>query len=64
MWSEITTLWIKIIEKKSSKIIKNKTKTNSFSSDMELLSKIWEAKSWNFYDFNTSYNNWLKKLKF
>ena len=53
------------LEKKS---IKNKINTLNYdinyNNDVELLVKISESTNWKFYDFETSYNNWLKKLKF
>ena len=51
---------MKMLEKKIHNIILN----NEYWNDMELLVKISEAKKWKFIDFETSYNNWLKKLKF
>ena len=54
---------MKIAEKTLFKTKKSILNTN-YSNDMELLTKISEAKAWKFYNFETSYNNWLKKLKF
>ena len=52
---------MKTLEKKS---IKNKMNILNYNNDVELLVKISESTNWKFYDFETSYNNWLKKLKF
>ena len=52
------------LEKKVSKIIVSINSNTTYSNKTELLTKIWESKRWKFYDFETSYNNWLKKIKF
>jgi len=56
---------MKVLEKKYSKInIINLKNSVNYNNDMELLTKISQAKKWKFISFENSYNNWLKKLKF